>query len=195
MANHQINITENGTKTLKTAQKYCDRDIDLIVNVPSSGGAQPTQFTNILDLNTTIVKSGYRVTSNGYTATVDGVAIVFPVNAGTHRIRTRGKYTFAYLDYSIYASKAPFPTNTYQSNATPTDSTFSGTQLFGHTAILDGTVLVGIDEYGDNFLDVTITKDCYFGFTVKDLSITFPHGTFIDPIITIDEPIGSGGVV
>lgn len=34
MANTQINITENGTKTLATAGKYCDRNIDVNVNVP-----------------------------------------------------------------------------------------------------------------------------------------------------------------
>lgn len=43
MANTQINITANGTKTLKTAGKYCDRDIDVNVNVPSeSTGITPT---------------------------------------------------------------------------------------------------------------------------------------------------------
>lgn len=43
MANTQINITTNGTKTLKTAGKYCDRDIDVTVNVPSgSSGITPT---------------------------------------------------------------------------------------------------------------------------------------------------------
>lgn len=35
MANMQINITENGTKTLATAGKYCDRNIDINVNVMS----------------------------------------------------------------------------------------------------------------------------------------------------------------
>lgn len=35
--NTQINITENGTTTLATAGKYCDRNID--VNVEISGGA------------------------------------------------------------------------------------------------------------------------------------------------------------
>lgn len=45
MANHQINITANGTKTLATAGKYCDRNIDVNVNVP----AKATQFTNLYD--------------------------------------------------------------------------------------------------------------------------------------------------
>lgn len=33
--NTQINITENGTTTLATAGKYCDRNIDVIVDVPT----------------------------------------------------------------------------------------------------------------------------------------------------------------
>lgn len=37
MANHQININTNGTKTLATAGKYCDRNIDVNVAVPASG--------------------------------------------------------------------------------------------------------------------------------------------------------------
>ena len=34
MDNFQIPISENGTTTLATAGKYCDRNIDVIVNVP-----------------------------------------------------------------------------------------------------------------------------------------------------------------
>ena len=36
MENTQINITENGTTTLATAGKYCDRNIDVNVDVPSN---------------------------------------------------------------------------------------------------------------------------------------------------------------
>ena len=35
MVNHKIAVTENGTKTLLTAGKYCDRNVDVVVNVPS----------------------------------------------------------------------------------------------------------------------------------------------------------------
>lgn len=37
---HQIDITENGTTTLATEGKYCDRNIDVNVNVASSGGSE-----------------------------------------------------------------------------------------------------------------------------------------------------------
>ena len=38
MANITIDVIENGTTTLATSGKYCDRNIDINVNVPSSGG-------------------------------------------------------------------------------------------------------------------------------------------------------------
>lgn len=38
MSNIAINITENGTTTLATAGKYCDRNIDVSVDVAGSGG-------------------------------------------------------------------------------------------------------------------------------------------------------------
>lgn len=39
MANTQINITENGTTTLATVGHFCDRNIDINVNVASTGGS------------------------------------------------------------------------------------------------------------------------------------------------------------
>lgn len=42
---HQISITENGTTTLATAGKYCDRNIDVNVNVPSNEAELEEQKT------------------------------------------------------------------------------------------------------------------------------------------------------
>lgn len=50
--NTQIAITENGTTTLATAGKYCDRNIDVNVNVPSNDAeleAQKAITDSILD--------------------------------------------------------------------------------------------------------------------------------------------------
>lgn len=38
MANIQINISDNGTTTLATAGKYCDRNVDVVVDVAGGGG-------------------------------------------------------------------------------------------------------------------------------------------------------------
>lgn len=192
MGNHQIYIKENGTKTLLTSQKYCDRNIDVIVNVPTNE-QETVQFTNIFELETTIVKEGYRVVSSGYTATPSGVAVVFPVTAGTHRIRARGKYVFGLTQLYTQGSIAAFHTNVYESNNTPTDTTFSGTVVANYKNDNSGLIL-NTDENGDFYIDVTISADCYLGFTMKDMSVEYPTASFGNPIITIDEPVGNGGV-
>ena len=77
MANTQIDITENGKKTLKTAGKYCDRDIEVNVNVPSGGGVQPTQFTNLLTKADTVITFNTKVaTTAGETSTSNGAVMV-----------------------------------------------------------------------------------------------------------------------
>ncbi len=48
MANINIPITENGTTTLATAGKYCDRNVDVVVNVAGGGGGDiPEEAFNI----------------------------------------------------------------------------------------------------------------------------------------------------
>lgn len=255
MAVHQITITENGTKTLKTSGKYCDRDIEVSVSVGSGSGSagitptgtktitangthdvtnyataevdvevgvfpsgtkeitedgtydvtsyaavnvdvpvQPTQFTNILSLATTIVKEGYRVVSSGYTATPSGVAVVFPIAAGTHRIRVRGKYIFGLTQLYSNGSIAAFNTNVYQSNATPTSAAFSGSVIANYKNDNSGLIL-STDESNDFYIDVTVSADSYLGLTLKNMAAEFPTGKFSDPIMTIDEPIGNGGYI
>lgn len=187
MADHKIMITDNGTKTLLTAGKYCDRNIEIETNVPE--GLKPAVFTNVLDLDTTIVKKGYRVTGSGYTATDDAVAIVCACSKGNHRIRVRGKYIFGYLMALLEnVTTGKFYANVYNSDITPTVNEFVG------TAIIYGTTEpypCGQDEYGDFLLDITTTLDGYIGFTLKDISYTYPDCAFSEkPILTIDEPIG-----
>ena len=76
MANTQIDITANGKKTLKTAGKYCDRDIEVNVNVPS-GEMQPTQFTNLLTKADTVFTFNTKVaTTAGETSTSNGAVMV-----------------------------------------------------------------------------------------------------------------------
>ena len=55
MSNIQINISDNGTTTLATAGKYCDRNVDVVVDVQGGGGGDlPPEAFNI-----TGVKSSY----------------------------------------------------------------------------------------------------------------------------------------
>ena len=98
MANTQINIAENGKTTLATAGKYCDRNIDINVNVPVPSGyikptgsksitengthdvtqyasavvdvpGKPTQFTNLYDPANVQLKTTGEGSSSGVTYT------------------------------------------------------------------------------------------------------------------------------
>ena len=81
MANTQVNISENGTTTLATAGKYCDRNIDVNVNV-SDGGVQPTQFTNLYDTENVILN--HYIPSSGslgeLVASTDANVLKIPFN-------------------------------------------------------------------------------------------------------------------
>lgn len=59
MANTQINIAANGTTTLATAGKYCDRNIDINISVPNSGegGITPSGSMTITENGTYDVTS------------------------------------------------------------------------------------------------------------------------------------------
>ena len=60
MPNHLININQNGTTTLATAGKYCDRDVDVVVDVANSGGELPEEAFNITGVGS------YRFAYNGW---------------------------------------------------------------------------------------------------------------------------------
>lgn len=61
MPNIQINISDNGTTTLATAGKYCDRNVDVVVDVQGGGGGDiPPEAFNITG------DCDYRFANNGW---------------------------------------------------------------------------------------------------------------------------------
>jgi hypothetical protein len=62
MANYQIAVTQNGTKTLLTAGKYCDRNIDVVVNVPSLDTSDATAAPENIDYGKTAYANGKKLT-------------------------------------------------------------------------------------------------------------------------------------
>lgn len=96
MANTQIDITTNGTTTLATAGKYCDRNID--VNVEIDTGAN--KFTNVLqhegvtvNLNKVVLAGSGENTADGYIAIyLDLVALGFDTHPANLTFRWRGMW-------------------------------------------------------------------------------------------------------
>ena len=62
MVNHKIAFTENGTKTLLTAGKYCDRNVDVVVNVPSLDTSDATAAAGNIDYGKTAYANGKKLT-------------------------------------------------------------------------------------------------------------------------------------
>ena len=175
MANTQINIKTNGTTTLATAGKYCDRNID--VNVAIETGAN--DFTNVLTHeSTTVVLNKYAGASsetafNGEIVVyIDLVALGFNTHPAELTIRWRG------MEMS----------NNYQALFLSTDKTTwtATSQLYNAT----------LDEHGDFSLYKKInypTSNRYLkaSFRVKGNKIAVTQDDVDKCILTINESIGN----
>lgn len=185
MANTQINITDNGTTTLATSGKYCDRNID--VNVDVSG--KPTQFTNLYDpANVTLKKVFSYSSSSGASITTDNYVnyIIIPYHHKANdpvALRVRG---------------ISMPVRDRQG--------FAMYEADGETAVTWGQIATAttrtMDEYGDMVLtfgktSTFVTKEWdYLHLNFQYIGVNSSAPTAYDgAIITINEPIGNGGFV
>ena len=180
MANIQIDITTNGTTTLATSGKYCDRNIDVNVTVPNTGA--PTQFTNYYNPENVVIDQ--RCTASGgvvsYTADAECNYIKIPYHHAQNEsvvLRMRGIGTVrSRLDFVCFGEDG----TTYKYNS----------QL--------GTISsLSYDEFGDAVitLNSSATKSEWYYMTLNFQYIgrSSADEAMIGPIITINEPIGNGG--
>jgi hypothetical protein len=214
MANTQINITTNGTKTLATAGKYCDRNIDVNVNVPASGitptgtlnittngthdvtnyasavvnvyGGQATQFTNLYSANNVIVKS------NLGSQTTNAALNVETYNYGN----------VLKIPYS-HAANAPVVLR-MRGIGTVRDRfqcvITNASDLVVTWGQLSAANTLTYDEYGDVCLTLSSP---YLTNPWEYLYLVFQYPgknsgvatAYAGPIVTINEPIGNGGYV
>ena len=179
MANHKIDITKNGKTTLATAGKYCDRNVEVNVNVPE----QQTQFTNLVNDGSTIIKYGYRPVSSGYTATENAVAIAIKVTPNQEaKVRFRGSM---YLPF-IYPANG----NMYCADEVTAD---------GYKSYSTIPKTISLDEHGDWMLTVQNPLKKYIifgmGYTYSAYETVKPDAVTPIDIITLNEPIGNGGYV
>ena len=185
MANTQINIKENGTKTLVTAGKYCDRNIDINVNVQS---AAPTQFVNVLEYADSLEVNKRFATNGSYGTSNPNSSIAVTINLNnlpegislkhnTNEFRFRG---------------CIHPDNVFAQSSDGV--TYSSKGL--------GTDIKRVDEYGDAVFQRGYIDGNYVRFNICMCS-TFSSGNAalaedFDPvaygcIVTFNEPIGNGG--
>jgi hypothetical protein len=182
--NTQININSNGKTTLATAGKYCDRNID--VNVDVAG--KPTPFTNLYNPANVVLKTVSNCSSsNGVTFTTDNYVnyIVIPYHhkAGEPVVlRVRG---------------LSIPVRDRQ-NFTVFNEDGTTQITWGQ---LSSAVTSTYDEYGDAVMtfkhSTTTNKEWYylhlnFQYVGNNSGVTTPREGCI---ITINEPIGNGGHV
>lgn len=181
MANTQINIIANGTKTLTTAGKYCDRNIDVNVNVPGKA----TQFTNLYDPANVVLKTRSDCSSSeGITASTDKyvnyIEIPYHHVANTPvAIRVRGISVPVRDRQTVIAVKA------------------DGTPLCWDQ--FSTAINLSYDEYGD--MVCTFNGSKYTSHEWYSLRLNFQYvgvnsgatEALTGPIITINEPIGNGG--
>ena len=127
MSNTQININANGTTTLATAGKYCDRNID--VNVDVYTGAN--DFTNILQqsgctiaLNKVANKSSETDSNGDIVIYLDLVTLGFNTHPAELTFRWRGMW-LARGNTAVYLS-------TDNTTWTVNDNLFNGSNVDAH---------------------------------------------------------------
>lgn len=143
MANTQINIGGNGTTTLATAGKYCDKNIDVIVSVPASG-ITPTGTKSI-------TTNGEHDVTNFAKANVNVPVGTTPT--GTKTITTNGTH-----DVTNYASA--------QVNV-PVGITPSGTKEITANGTVDvanfASALVNVQGLNARVFTATVSADATSG--------------------------------
>ena len=220
MANIQVNITKNGTTTLATAGKYCDRNVDVNVNVPIPSGyikpsgsksitengthdvtqyasavvnvptAKPTQFTNVLAYADSL-EINKRFSNNGGVNTNQPNSIIA---------------------VTIDLNKLPNPkilqynTNEFRFRgcAHPDGAFAQSSDGVTYTSKGFNTYCTELDEYGDMVFTRGYISERYVRFNIG--MATYPTSSNpalpadFDPvaagcIVTFNEPIGNGGRV
>ena len=131
--NTQINITENGTTTLATAGKYCDRNIDVNVNVEGGGSVSLTPYFDgsisgeYVDAELTTVRFGGFAGTNFTKISLPNCTELkesrnFAACPNLEIVELPELTTVYGLDYTFYASpkieRVSFPELEYVSNGT-----------------------------------------------------------------------------
>lgn len=214
MANTQINISANGTTTLATAGKYCDRNIDVNTNVPVPSGyikpsgsktitdngthdvtqyasavvdvaGKPTQFTNLYDPAIVQLKTVATGSTSGVSYSTDNY-----VNCIAIPYHHVANSAVELRMRGIGTVRDRFGCVLLNANKERIQHyQFNNTSYFTQS----------YDEHGDAVITFKSGPQGYaweyFLFNFQYVGINSNATAQTGPIITINEPIGNGGHV
>ena len=216
MANTQINISANGTKTLATAGKYCDRNIDVNVSVPVPSGyikpsgsktitengthdvtqyasavvdvaGKPTQFTNLYDPANVVLKKYHSYSSSGGQSVVTDNYVNYIVIPYNHVENEPLALRVRGLSIPVRERFSFVMYNEREADVVTWGNLHSATTKT-------------VDEYGDVVMTFS-NSSTFVTAAWKYLVLNFQYigenagvsAAKTGPIITINEPIGNGG--
>jgi hypothetical protein len=210
--NIQLHIDANGTTTLATAGKYCDRNINVDVAVPASG-IMPTGSVNITENGTHDVTNYASAVVNVTTAQPTKFTNLYSVNNVTVKsnLGSQSRNTAVYMETYNYGNvlKIPYPhvanepivlrmrgigtvRDRFQCVVT------NASDLVVTWGQLNAASVLTYDEHGDACLTLsspflqTAWEYMYIVFQYNGVNSGVTEAK-TGPIITINEPISNGG--
>jgi hypothetical protein len=209
----KVNINQNGVTTLATSGKYCDRNIDVNVNVPASGiipsgskiisangtydvtnfaevevsvqGDSPTLFTNYYDpANVSVDMRMWANSTSGITRESDTECNILKIPY--HHIAGE-PVVIRMRGIGTVRSRLDFALVAEDGNTRVNHYQFNSASYF----------TLSYDEYGDATItcksNITSKEFYFMEFNFQYVSFSSASTALTGPIVTINEPIGNGG--